>query len=271
MADSRIVIFNADGQSAEIDIVTESGNNQGRQVIVIGDPSTNDARAAVRAADPNSDLAGIVVRDPNSTAIVSGLDSVRVRNLIDGTVSTISRVDRVFNVIDGTMSTIYRVANVVDGTISTVSRVSNVVDGTISAIYRVFNVIDGTISLANVQATAVVNAAGGSVAGSTSAVSTSGFTLVSPEANRNIKIYAFSLTTTAQVHNQVSFTNGSGASPTTFWQVALQAPSQGIAGANLAVTPPGYLFATGSNTTLALVKDTASLVHYSVSYFKESA
>ena len=99
----------------------------------------------------------------------------------------------------------------------------------------------------------------------------SGVTIVSPEASRNIKVYAFSLTTTAQVHNQVRFTDGNGASPTTLWQVALQAPSQGIAGANLAVMPPGFLFAAGIGNTLALVKDTASLVHYSVSYFLESA
>lgn len=109
------------------------------------------------------------------------------------------------------------------------------------------------------------------LAGSTSAVSTSGATIKSPISSRVIKVYAFSLTTTAQTGLQCRFTNGSGASPTTKWQVALQAPSQGIAGANLAVTPPGYLFAMASNTTLALVLDSGSKVHYSVGYFLESA
>ena len=101
-------------------------------------------------------------------------------------------------------------------------------------------------------------------------------TVVSPEASRNINVYAFSLTTTAQVHISPRFsigqTGGAGANPATvLWRVALQAPTQGIAGANLAVTPPGYLFATGVGNTLALYLDSGSLVHYSVSYFKESA
>jgi len=212
---------------------------------------------------------------------VTGVD--RIRNVVDGTISTVSTVtgvDRVRNIVDGTISTVSRVdrvMNVIDGTITTltgVDRVRNVVDGTIStvsSVVRVTNVVDGTISLANIQATAVVNAAGGSVAGSTSAVSASGLTVVSPESGRKIKVYAFSLTTTAQVGSQIRFTNGAGTSPTVLWQVALQAPTQGIAGANLSVTPPGYLFAAGSGETLALVKDTGSLLHYAISYFKESA
>lgn len=284
MPDSAIAITAGSGNN--IDTRTESTNSNHRQVIVLGDPATNDSVADVRGADPSSNAEGLVVRDVNTSAIVSGLDSVRVRNVIDGTLTTITGVDRIRNVIDGTITTITgldRVRNIVDGTISTVdtvnyvTRIRNLVDGTITTVdtlnfvTRVRNIVDGTISLANIQATAVVSAAGGSVAGSTSGVSTSGVTIVSPETGRNIKVYAFSLTTTAQVHNQVRFTNGAGVSPTTFWQVGLQAPSQGIAGANLAVTPPGYLFSTGNSTTLSLVKDTGSLVHYSVSYFKESA
>ena len=87
----------------------------------------------------------------------------------------------------------------------------------------------------------------------------------------NFKIYAFALSSTAQSNISVQFTNGAGTSPTEFWRYALQAPSQGVMGANLAVSPPGYIFATGTNVTLALVIDSASLVHYSVSYIKESA
>jgi len=43
------------------------------------------------------------------------------------------------------------------------------------------------------------------------------------------------------------------------------------ADANLAVTPPGYLFTCGSNATLAIRNNSASLIHYSIGYFKESA
>lgn len=317
MADSSIAITSGVGTSVD----TRTAGGEHRQVVVVGHESVVDSVAAVQATDPSSSALGIVVREPNSTTIVSSLDAVRVRNVIDGTLTTITGVDRVRNIVDGTLTTITgvdRIRNVVDGTISTVTslatvtrvdRVFNIIDGTISTIPRVDrvfnlvdgtissgtldfitrvrnlvdgtlstvtgvdrirNIIDGTISLANIQATAVVGAAGGTVAGSTSSVSDLGLTLVSPEVSRRIKVYAFSLTTTAQVGSNVRFTDGNGASPTTFWQVALQAPTQGIAGANLAVTPPGFLFMTAANTTLSLRKDTGSLLHYSISYFKES-
>ena len=212
-----------------------------------------------------------------SISVINRPDVNRVFNLVDGTITLITRADRVFNLIDGTLSTVQRVQNIVDGTLTTITgvdRVRNLIDGTVSvvtAVGRVNNIVDGTLSLVNIQATAVISAAGGSVAGSTSGVSVSGVTIVSPEASRNIKVYAFSLITTAQVGSQIRFTNGAGTGPVVLWQVALQAPAQGIAGANLAVSPPGYLFATGVGSTLALVKDTGSLLHYSVSYFKESA
>jgi hypothetical protein len=107
--------------------------------------------------------------------------------------------------------------------------------------------------------------------GSSSAVSTSGLTIISPSANYSFKVFAFSLTTTGILSKTCKFTNGSGASPTEYWRVGLQAPTTASTGANLSVQPPGYLFATGTSTTLSLVLDNASLVHYSVSYIKESA
>ena len=48
------------------------------------------------------------------------------------------------------------------------------------------------------------------------------------------------------------FTNGAGTGPTEFWRVALQSPSGVAGGANLAVAPPGYLFATASGSTLSM-------------------
>lgn len=121
------------------------------------------------------------------------------------------------------------------------------------------------IVLADTSATAIVPT---TVSGSTSTAGNN--TLVSPEAGQSIKVYAYSITTTAQVHIVPRFTTGASAGATERWRVGLQAPSAGVAGANLAVSPPGYLFAMGTNTTLALYIDTASLVHYAVAYFKET-
>lgn len=110
------------------------------------------------------------------------------------------------------------------------------------------------------------------VTGSTSGGLTSGVTLVAPSASYNYKVFAYSIQTTGIVSSAWRFTNGAG-SETELWRplVTAASTSSSPVGANLAVTPPGFIFATGTNTTLALKTDNASLVHYSVSYIKESA
>ena len=125
----------------------------------------------------------------------------------------------------------------------------------------------GAMMLADPFGTAAVTYATASSTASTAGNNT----VVSPEASRNIKVYAYQLTTTAQVGHAALFTTGASAGATELWRTALQAPSQGIAGANLSVRPPAYLFATGAGNTLALYLSSGSLVHYSVAYFKESA
>lgn len=220
-------------------------------------------------------------------------------------------VNRVTSLVDGTVSvgTINRVNNVVDGTLSTVTRVTNVIDGTLSNVYRVHNLIAGTVTVTGITASAAVHilstngtmgvnvgTVAGSVAvyfsparpvvladsqhtagiftvtGSTSGGTTSGVTLVAPSANYNFKVFAYSLQSTAIASSAWRFTNGGG-SETEFWRPLVTAveTTSTPKGANLAVQPPGFLFATGVSTTLALKSDTGSLVHYSVSYIKESA
>lgn len=230
---------------------------------------------------------------------ISTLDTLarvnRVHNLVDGTLSLLTRADRIMNLVDGTLSTITRVdrvMNIVDGTISLpstqdldtitrVDRVMNVVDGTLSTVTGITNTVnikasDGTFAvyfspasptvIANTKTTGAIF----TVSGSTSGGTTSGVTLISPSANYNFKIYAFSLQTTGVVSGVWRFTNG-GESATEFWRGLITAASSSSApvGANLTGERP--LFETGVNTTLALRTDTASLVHYSVSYIKESA
>lgn len=123
--------------------------------------------------------------------------------------------------------------------------------------------------LVNSQSTASVFTASGSVSG----VSVSGNTIISPSAAASFKIYAFSIQTTGQVSLTTKFTNGSGGSPTEFFRPLITASGvTGAQGANLSTGGPGNpLFVTGTSTTLSLVLDSATLVHYSVSYTKESA
>src|SRR3990167_9361404 len=164
MPDSSIAI--TAGAGTNVDTQTNAAGDH-RQVIVAGDPSVVNSVAVVRGADPASNDEGLVVRDPNATAIVSGLRDVRIQSIVDGTVSigAVENITRVKNVVDGTLSLVTRVdrvMNLVDGTISTVSsvttvptvtrvdRVHNVVDGTLSLIamtQRVNNLVDGTLSL----------------------------------------------------------------------------------------------------------------------------
>lgn len=111
------------------------------------------------------------------------------------------------------------------------------------------------------------------VSGSTSGISASGVTLVAPSANASFKVFIFSLQTTAIGSSVFTFTNGAGTSPTEFWRPLVTAveTSSTPKGANVAVTPPGFIFATGVSTTLALLNPNGVLVHYSVGFIKESA
>lgn len=122
--------------------------------------------------------------------------------------------------------------------------------------------------MTNIQATAGIF----TVSGSTSGGTTSGVTLVAPSASYNFKVFAYSLQSTGIVSERWRFTNGAG-SETELWRPLVTAveTTSTPKGANMAVSPPGFIFATGTNTTLALKSDSGSLVHYSVSYIKESA
>lgn len=108
--------------------------------------------------------------------------------------------------------------------------------------------------------------------GSASGVSVSGNTIISPSSAYSFKIVSYSIQTTGAVSLTTKFTNGNGSSPTEFWRPLVTASGvTGAQGANLTQAAPSYIFATGTNTTLSLVLDSASLVHYSVSYVKETA
>lgn len=120
--------------------------------------------------------------------------------------------------------------------------------------------------LADQQSTASIF----TVTGSTSGGTTSGVTLVAPSANYNFKIFAFSLQTTALASSVWRFTNGAEAQTELWRALVTEATATSVSkGSNMAVPPPGFIFATGTSTTLALKSDTGSLVHYSVSYRKE--
>lgn len=268
MADSVIPITAGAGTS--VDTRTESTNSHHRQVVVLGDPSVNDGVAEVRGSDPASNTVGVVVRDVNTSAIVSALNGTLTVKLDPGhELGSVKQINSSVAVyFEGSEPTVK--AKYGSGTFA-VSLDPGYELGSIKGINSSVAVyFDRSGPTVNNSATMCVGSAGGSVSGQYVGISDLGVTLVSPEANHNTKVYAFSIITTAQVQIVPKFTNGAGAA-TELWRVALQAPTQGISGVSQSIQPPGYLFATGVNTTLALRLDSASLVHYSISYFKESA
>lgn len=279
MADSQVPITS--GSGTNIDSRTESTNGNHRQVVVLGDPALNDNVAAVATQDlsgSDQTTPGIVVRMAGSmsisqvnTTVTVGFDPGHELGSIKGINSTVGIY------LDSTKGTIG--VSLKPGTIA-VSLDPGHEIGSIKGITNTIAIhhlstggtlaikIDPGYNVVNISNTLVIPIVS---SGSYNGVSVSGKTVAGPTSSRVLKVYGIALTTTAQVGIVAKFTNGAGTSPTEFWRYALQAPSQGIAGANLAVTPPGYLFATASGSTLSLVLDSASLVHYSVSYFEESA
>ena len=98
--------------------------------------------------------------------------------------------------------------------------------------------------------------------GSTSA------TVVSSVASQRIKVYAYSITSTAQAVNTLTFASSLG---NAIWHIQMQSVSSGISGANLAVSPPAWLFGTAANEPLVFkVTGTTGSYHLSFSYFVEA-
>lgn len=119
-----------------------------------------------------------------------------------------------------------------------------------------------------VQRMVEANNAGKTLATVSGTAASSGNNTLKAAGTNLLKVYAFSLTTTSATSTTCIFQ--SGASGTELWRVVLQAPTSVNVGANLAVTPPAYLFATASATLLNLNLSGAQTIHYSVAYYDEA-
>lgn len=291
-----------------------------------GGPGYSDAALrVVHATDVAASMNIVGVNTTNTLGVylsaTAGTIGVDV-----GKMQQVDYVTRVRNIVDGTLSTVVRVSNLIDGTV----RVGNITGSTLqvnvgtiagtAAVYlhstagtlvvkvaresagvgiddSVFTQGTGTgvpimglfddttpdsvdendvgvlrmtgnrLLMNNIQATAGIF----TVSGSTSTAGNN--TLVSPSASYSFKVYAYSIQTTGIVSSAPRFTTGASAGATELWRPLINSvqTSSTPVGANMAVSPPGYIFATGVSTTLSLYLDTGTLVHYSVSFIKESA
>jgi hypothetical protein len=93
-------------------------------------------------------------------------------------------------------------------------------------------------------------------------------TIVSSAAGLRHKVFAYSITSTAQAVNTLSFAS-SLANP--IWVMQMQSISSGITGANLAVSPPAWLFATEVASPLVFkIGPSTGTYHVSLSWFSEA-
>lgn len=98
--------------------------------------------------------------------------------------------------------------------------------------------------------------------------STSSTIVSSAAAPLRIKVYAYSITSTVQAINSLSFASSLA---NLIWTAQLQSISSAISGVNLAVSPPAWLFATEANSPLVFkITGTTGTYHLSVAYFIEA-
>lgn len=249
------------GNVAQVDTTYSDGESNNNNHLDVGSHLSHYNGTTWDRTRGGSGVSSAALRVVHATDVGSSM------KLLDSANTEIGDVGRVRNVIDGTI----RVGNITGSTLQV-----NV--GTIAGTTAVY--LHSTAGTLNVQIKpgAILTYAGHTAqiftaSGSTSGGTTSGVTLISPSANYNFKVFAYALQTTAIAANVWRFANGSGASQTEFWRplIISSETTSTPKGANLAVPPPSYLFATGTSTTLVLHSDAGSLVHYSVSYIKESA
>lgn len=116
------------------------------------------------------------------------------------------------------------------------------------------------------------------VAGSVAATSTGNITLISSAAGTGIYVYGYSLAAESTANVTVRLVNGSTTSEC--WRTTLEsgASTSALAAGNidraeLAVSPPAYLFRTSVANPLTYEKGASSvanaLVHYSFAFWRE--
>jgi hypothetical protein len=164
-------------------------------------------------------------------------------------------------------STAVSVSNVV-GTPIFVTLTPTVVS-VVNAVGTPIYVTNTTTAVTVTNSVSTIPIVGRTLTGSTGSLSATNGSITLTPTNK-IKVYAISLTTTSATELICIFNSGGVANGLELWRASLMAPAGTNAGLNLAVTPPNFLFASRSGTSVSLSLNTATLVHYSISYFDEA-
>jgi len=107
-----------------------------------------------------------------------------------------------------------------------------------------------------------------SFAASTAFNNSSVITIASSNAAQRAFVYAYSIISTITAFQQVGFYSTNAGTSSLVWSLGLHATSSAISGANLAVTPPAYLFASSTGAALTVnVPTTNAGMTVSVAYW----
>lgn len=204
-----------------------------------------------------------LLSDTNGALLISGNISVSA----SGTESTINNA--VGNPVNVSLTSTKVTIESSSGLNVTLSSTKVTVDNTVtvslsSTVVTVSNTA-GTVT----NSVSTIQIVGRTLTGSSGSLTATNGSITATPTNR-IKVYAISLTTTCATELICILNSGGVANGLELWRATLMAPAGSNAGLNLSVAPPNFLFASRSGTSVSLSLNTASLIHYSISYFEEA-
>jgi len=230
----------------------------------VGNPvnvALTSTKVTVEAAGLNVNIASATL----GTVTISGNVNVATATLgtvtVTGTVTPSTTASTITNAV-GNPVNVSLTNTAVTAALSTTTTTSHIVAGQSGVAAGVG--ATGTNVLRFVEA----SDAGRTLTGATGSISATWTSIFTP--TNKAKIYAFSFTTTSASEVTVLICDGVFANAKEKWRATLMAPSGANSGANLAVTPPAYLFSSRSASAVTISLSTAVLVHYSLSFFDEA-
>lgn len=207
-------------------------------------PSGSLATVSLTSTKVTVESAGLAVNATLTNTKVTVDNTVAVNATLTSTAVTVSNGAGVLNV------------NVATATLGTVT-----VSGSVS-------LSSTAVTVSNTPTVGAIQLLSKTLTGVTGSVSATWTSVFTP--TNKAKIFAFSLTTTSASEVIVLICDGAFANAKEKWRATLMAPSGANSGANLAVSPPGHLFATRSTSAVTISLSTAVLVHYSLSFYDEA-
>lgn len=128
----------------------------------------------------------------------------------------------------------------------------------------------GSLTVDNAGTFAVQNNSTGKTMKTASGTLTSDTDVIAAVSSKRIKVYAMNIFTVGTNANAAIF-KSNGTSGTELWRFLLQGAAASPMGLALAVSPPGFLFATVAGEKLTLDVGNADTLHYSLSYWDDDA